>query len=218
MHHVLHMLNPKNDRRSFVFTGLVLFRMCGFILPAAMLSWSCGEMKRDATGQAAERSYTLTSVTGKAPTDSRWVLILSSESQVVFQEELPTSSTTLTAKSVPIGSFGNDHEFLTATEAQLVKELSTFRRLSIHFNYTRRRGAPCVQYDGIFMDSLAKSPDREIITMQGLLYRNPGDTLRTLRLEIAQRSSFRGFPDSTLAVAEAFFDAVQFKSQNYLPQ
>jgi hypothetical protein len=142
-------------------------------------------------------------------------LIQSSETQVAFQEELPASSTTLTAKSVPIGSFGNDHEFLTATEAQLVKELSTFRRLSLHFNHTRRKGAPCVQYDGIFRDSLAKLVHREILTLGGFVYRNPADTLRMLRLEIAQRSSFRGIPDSTLSIAETFFDAVPFKSQSF---
>jgi hypothetical protein len=192
--------------------------MCGFILLVAMLSCNCAKMKRDATSQAGEGNYTLTSVTGKAPTDSRWVLIQSSETQVVFREELPTSSTTLTAKSVPIGSFQNEHEFLTATEAQQVKELSTFQRLSIHFNYARFRGAPCVQYDGIFMDSLAKSREREIITLRGLLCRHPDDPLRMLRLEIAQRSAFRGIPDSTLSVAETFFDAVQFKSQSHLPK
>jgi len=192
-------------------------RMRMFLLFVAMLSCNYGEIKRDATSQAAERNYTLTGVTGKGPTDLRWVLIQSSERQAVFQEEMPASSTTLTAKSVPIESFRNDLEFLTATEAQLVKELSTFQRLSLHFNHTRRKGAPCVQYDGIFMDSLAKSPDREIITLKGLLYRNPDDTLRMLRLEIAQRSAFRGIPDSTLSVAETFFDAAQFISTGHLP-
>jgi hypothetical protein len=137
---------------------------------------------------------------------------------VVFQEELPASSTTLTAKIVPIRSFQNEREFLTATEAEQAKELSTFQRLSLHFNYSRFRGAPCVQYDGIFTDSLAKSPDREIITLKGLLCRHPDDTQRMVHLEIAQRSAFRGFPDSTLSVAEIFFEGVQFKSQSHLPQ
>jgi hypothetical protein len=218
MDHVLHMLSPEDDRQSFLFTGLVLFRMCGFILLAAMLSCSCGEMKRDATGQATERNYTLTSVTGEAPTGSRWALIQSSETQVVFQEELPASSTTLSAKIVPIGSFQNGREFLTATEAQQVKELSTFQRLSLHFDYTSFKGSPCVLTNGIFRDSLTMSPDREITTLRRLTCRHPEDTLRALRLEITQRSGFRGIPDSTLEVAETFFRAVQFKSQSHSPR
>jgi len=218
MDDALHTPSPGNDRRSFLFTGLVLFRMCGFILLAAMLSWSCGEMKRDATGPASERNYTLTSVTGKAPTDSRWVLIQSSDTQVVFQEELPACSTTLSAKIVPIGSFQNEREFLTATEAQQVKELDTFQRDSHHFDYTSFKGFPCVKCNAVLGDSLARSPDRKIITLRRLTCRHPEDTLRALRLEITQRSGFRGIPDSTLSVAEAFFDAVQFKSQSQLPQ
>ncbi len=218
MSDALHTLSPGNDRRSFLFTGLAPLRMCGFVLLVAMVSCGCTEMKRNATSQAPERIYTLTNVTGKAPADSRWVLVQSTETEVMFQKELPASSTTLSAKVVPIGSFQNEREFLTATEAQQAKELSTLQRLSIHFNYTRFRGAPCVQFDGMFIDSLAKSRDREIITLRGLLCRHPVDTLRMVRLEIAQRSGFRGFPDSTLSAAENFVEAVQFKSESQLPQ
>ena len=132
----------------------------------------------------------------------------------MFQEELPASTTTLTAMIMPIGSFRDKHEFLTATEAQQVKELSTYQRLSLHFDYLPFKGSPSVLCTGIFRDSLAKSPDREIISLRRLTCRLPEDTLQALRLEITQRSGFRGIPDSTLSVAETFFREVQFKSQS----
>lgn len=193
--------------------GLARFRMFGFVMLVAMLSCGCGDRGRNATGQAPERKYTLTNITVKAPADSRWVLTQSSDTEVVFQEELPASSLTLTAKIVPIVSFQNDREFLTATEAQQVKELDTFQRDSHHFDYMSFKGSPCVQCNAILRDSLAKSPDREIITLRRLTFRHPGDTLRAMILEINQRSGFRGIPDSTLSIAEDFFHSVQFTRQ-----
>lgn len=209
MHHDLQMPGPSDDRRSFSFAGLIFFRICGFILLAAMLS--CG---RAETG----RNYALTGASGKGPTDSRWVFKQSSETQVVFQEELPSSSTTLSATVVPIRSFQGAREFLAATEAEQAKELSTLQQLSLHFDYTSFKGSPCVLTNGIFRDSLATSADREIITLKRLTCRHPEDTLRALRLEITQRSGFRGIPDSTLEVAETFFRAVQFGSQSPSPR
>jgi hypothetical protein len=132
--------------------------------------------------------------------------------EAVFQKRTADSSVRLVAYAMATDSFADDQPFLKFAEARQEAALSGLQRVSIHFNYTRFKGAACLQYDGIFRDTLATGSEQQFLNTRGYLCRHPTAAGQAVGLEFTQRSGSRTPPDMehTLKVVQDFFNSVVF--------
>lgn len=82
---------------------------------------------------------------------------------------------------------------------------------SVHFNNTRFKGLPCVQYDGIFkLDGSVSSPKFEYFNFKGYLCSHPETKGLAIQVEFSNYSNSRGFPENLIAVSDEFFEKITF--------
>lgn len=104
--------------------------------------------------------------------------------------------------------------FLRTAEARQEAAVDALEMVSAHYNRTLLRDALCLQYDGIYRDSLATDPAAQYLTLEGYRCRHPAAERQLLHMELAIHSARRTAPDaeSLLSEADAFFRSAVFTS------
>lgn len=155
-------------------------------------------------------SVTLDSLVAELPPGAVWHRIERTPQRVVFERTADGHRTLLSFSELPLEPIPEDKAFLRFAEDQLAKSLSKLEMVSIHYNGTRKGGALCLTYDGIYRDSTDHV--LPFLTFRGQLCRHPDSAGRMAQVELAQRSSTKeaAYKIDLLELSERVFAAVQF--------
>jgi hypothetical protein len=180
------------------------------VILLALVTSGCTQSTRGESRVATERAYALAGVAINAPRGAGWALMKPDQTQVVFDRQDIRAATSISVRSFAIGSFVDDKAFLVSAEARQQQETSNLQMMSIHFNHIRFKDASCLQYDGVFRDSLSSSPDREFLTTMGYVCRHPVNARRAVHMELSQRSASRALAEDARSAGQALFESAQF--------
>ena len=154
--------------------------------------------------------YHLGGVTVVSPNQPGWVLLQSSESLIAFQKRVEDEVVNASVKTIKTKVFDNDKDLLTSLEALKQQELSKLKRDSVHFNYVRFKGSPCVQYDGVFKLDGTSAPKFEYFNFKGYLCRHPESKDLVVQIEFSNHSNLRGFSENLFSLRDDFFEKIVF--------
>ena len=119
-------------------------------------------------------SYSQAGVTFASPNQAEWTLLKSDKSQTVFEKRAKDEISNANVKTIKTKTFETEKDLLIGLETLKQDELSKLKMDSVHFNNTRFKGLPCVQYDGVFkLDGGASSPKFEYFNFKGYLCSHP---------------------------------------------
>jgi hypothetical protein len=138
------------------------------------------------------------------------VLLKSSKSETVFEKRGKDEILIANVKTFRTKIFDSDKDFLTSMETLKKEELSNLKRDSVHFNYVRFKGSPCVQYDGIFKPDEASEPKFEYFNCKGYLCRHPESKDLVVQVEFSNHSNLRGFSENLFSLRDEFFERIVF--------
>lgn len=153
--------------------------------------------------------YHLAGVTVVSPNQPGWLLLQSSNSLIAFQKRVEGEVLNASVKTIRTKVFDNDKDLLTSLEALKNEELSKLKRDSLHFNYVRFKGSPCVQYDGIFTGD-ASAPDFQYLNFKGYLCRSPESNGLVVQIEFSNHSNLRAFSENLVDLSNEFFEKMAF--------
>lgn len=159
---------------------------------------------------AAVDRVALDGLNAVVPADAGWRRTESTTRQVVFERTVDGQRTTLSYSAQPMEPVPEDKAFLRFAEDRQGKALSKLERVSLHYNWTHKQGAPCLVYDGIFQDKANQAAP--FLSFRGQLCRHPDPAGKMLQVELAQRSDSkeRAYEIDLSEEAEQVFGAVQF--------
>jgi hypothetical protein len=149
-------------------------------------------------------------VTVVSPNQPGWVLLKSSKSETVFEKRGKDEILMANVKTIRTKVFDNDKDLLVSLETLKKEELSKLKRDSVHFNYVRFKGSPCVQYDGIFKPDEASLPKFEYFNFKGYLCRHPESKDLVVQIEFSNYSNLRGFSESLFSLRDEFLEKIVF--------
>jgi hypothetical protein len=149
-------------------------------------------------------------VTVVSPNQPGWVLLKSSKSETVFEKRGKDEILMANVKTIRTKMFDDDKDFLTSMETLKKEELSKLNRDSVHFNYVRFKGSPCVQYDGIFKPDGASLPKFEYFNFKGYLCRHPESKDLVVQMEFSNHSNLRGFSENLFSLRDEFLEKIVF--------
>ena len=149
--------------------------------------------------------YHQVGVTVVSPNQPGWVLLQSSKSETVFEKRVEGEIVNANVKTIKTKIFDNDKDLMTSLEALKKEELSKLNRDSIHFNYVRFKGSPCVQYDGIFNVDGTSAPKFEYFNIKGYLCRHPESKDLVVQMEFSNHSNVRGFSENLVFSEQRVF-------------
>ena len=162
--------------------------------------------------QAVSRVVTLPGVQLAVPTDSRWGQS-SSQDGVVFTRVTPQADARLSVQVLPADASGDELSFLRAAEARQEAAVRALQMVSVHYNRARLNEALCLQYDGIYRDSLTADPAQQFLLLKGYVCRPPAAARRMVQMELTVRSAARATPEveTLLREADGFFRSAVFQ-------
>jgi hypothetical protein len=146
----------------------------------------------------------------RSPNQPGWVLLQLGKSEILFEKQVKDEIVMANVKTIKTKLFDNEKDLLTNLETLKQEELGKLKRDSIHFNYVRFKGSPCVQYDGIFKVDGASAPKFEYFNLKGYLCRHPESKDLVVQIEFSNHSNLRGFSENLFSLSEEFFGAIVF--------
>ncbi len=149
-------------------------------------------------------------VTVVSPNQPGWVLLRSSKSETVFEKRDKDEILAANVKTFRTKIFDNDKDLLVSLETLKKEELSNLKRDSVHFNYVRFNGSPCVQYDGIFKLDGTSAPKFEYFNFKGYLCRHPETKDLVVQIEFSNHSNLRGFSENLFSLRDEFLEKIVF--------
>lgn len=154
--------------------------------------------------------YSQAGVTVVSPNQPGWVLLQSSKSETVFEKRVKDEILTASVKTIKTKLFDSEKDLLISLETLKEEELSKLKRDSVHFNRTRFKGSPCLQYDGIFKPAEPSVPKFEYFNFKGYLCRHPETKDLVVQIEFSNHSNLRGFSENLLSLRDEFFEKIVF--------
>jgi hypothetical protein len=180
------------------------------IVLLALVTSGCTQTARGESRVATERAHALAGVAINAPRDAGWASTKSDQTQMIFDRQDTRTATRISVRSFSVDPFVDDKAFLVSAEARQQEAVSNLQMVSIHFNHIRFKDASCLQYDGIFRDSLSSSPDREFLATMGYVCRHPANARRAVHMELSQRSASEALTEDARSAGQALFESAQF--------
>lgn len=147
-----------------------------------------------------------------SPNQTGWTLLRSSKSEIAFDKPGADAITVAFVKTFKTKIFDDDKDLLISLEAMKQEELSKLKKDSVHFNYVRFKGSPCLQYDGIFKVDGASATKFENLNFKGYLCRHPDSKDLVVQMEFSNRSNLRGLSESLLSLSDEFFEKIAFSN------
>ena len=156
-------------------------------------------------------AYSQAGVTFTSPNQSGWASLKSDKLETVFEKRANDEILNANVKTIKIKTFETEKDLLIGLEALKQEELSKLKMNSVHFNNTRFKGLPCVQYDGIFkLDGGASSPKFEYFNFKGYLCSHPETKGLAIQVEFSNYSNSKGFSENLISVSDEFFEKIAF--------
>lgn len=134
----------------------------------------------------------------------------SSQSETVFEKRETDGIFTANVKSIKSRLFENDRDLLMSLEKLKQEEFGKLKTDSVHFNNTRFKSSPCMQYDGIFREEGVTSSRFEYFNVRGYICPHPGNANLALQIEFSSLSNSRGFSENSYSLSDEFFANIAF--------
>jgi hypothetical protein len=103
--------------------------------------------------------------------------------------------------------YENVEDLLENLEKLKQDEIRQLDRDSLHFNRINFKETPCLQYDGIFRNSVQ---NYKYFNMYGYLCRHPLAKNVLIQVEFSIYSKTRGFSEAELKLSKTFFEKIIF--------
>lgn len=156
-------------------------------------------------------TYSQAGVTFASPNQSEWTLVKSDKLETVFEKRAKDEILNANVKTMKTKTFETAKDLLMGLETLKQDELSKLKMDSVHYNNTKFKGLPCVQYDGIFKpESGAFSSKFEYFNFKGYLCSHPETKGLAIQIEFFNYSNSRGFADNLVSLSDEFFEKIVF--------
>ena len=160
--------------------------------------------------------YNQPGVTFASPNQPDWTLLKSDTSETVFEKRAKDEILNANVKTIKTKTFETDKDLLAGLEVMKQEELSKLKMDSVHYNTTKFKGLPCVQYDGIFkLEGSPSLPKFEYFNFKGYLCSHPVTKGLAVQVEFSSYSNLRGFSENLFTLSDEFFAKIVF--QKLLP-
>jgi hypothetical protein len=137
-----------------------------------------------------------------------WHRVEGTSQRAIYEHVAGGQRATLSISEQPLGPLPEGKTFLQFAEEQQEATLSKLERVSVHYNSTRKMGAPCLAYDGIYKDKADQV--LPFLTFRGQLCRHPDIAGKMIQVEVAQRSGTKddAYKVDLLELSEKVFSGV----------
>lgn len=159
------------------------------------------------------RSYKQDGMTVVSPNQTGWSLLKADKSETLFEKRGEDGIFSASVKSVSTKTFETDQKRLAAWEAAKNEEFSKLKRDSLHFYYTRFKGAMCLRYDGTFPLEKTTSNNFARFNIRGFQCPLPNVKDSAIQVEFSNYSNTRGFTEDLFSLSDEFFEKVTFSSK-----
>lgn len=178
------------------------------ILPLLVLSISWAVLaQKDFPKIKAGKVYKQAAVTIISPNQPDWQLAKSEKLETVFIKTNADEKNYALVKTMTIDAYENVTDLFVYLEKLKQSEFNHLDRDSLHFNRTTFKETPCLQYDGIFRNSV---PNYSEFNLTGYLCRHPSDKKIIIEFEFSNYSKTRGFSEADLKLGKNFFANLSF--------
>jgi len=183
-----------------------------YLIVIVLVAFSCASAALTQTQSPINPAsiFNQVGVTVVSPNQPGWVLLKSSKSETVFEKRDKDEVLMASVKNIRTKVFDNDKDLLVSLETLKKEELSNLKRDSVHFNYVRFKGSPCVQYDGVFKLDGTSAPKFEYFNFKGYLCRHPESKDLVVQIEFSNHSNLRGFSENLFSLRDDFFEKIVF--------
>jgi hypothetical protein len=155
--------------------------------------------------------YSHAGVTFASPDEEGWTLLRSGNLETIFEKRAKDEILNANVKTIKTKTFATEKDLLIGLEALKQDELSKLKMDSVHFNNTKFKGLPCVQYDGIFKsESGAFLSKFEYFNFKGYLCSHPQTKGLAVQVEFSNYSNLRGFSENLFSLSDEFFGKTAF--------
>ncbi len=171
---------------------------------------SCNEKKQEENGDIKNQKFEIAGVSVTAPDESGWELLNSSESAISFMKQSDSTVTVFNVTMLPSETFENDSVFLIFSEEFMNKRWSPLEMKSVHFNRIQFHESACLQYDGLFRDTLVAGTEKEFLTTRGLLCRHPENKSFVLHVDMTHHAAVNTISERAISTYQKFIESVSF--------
>ncbi len=192
----------------------IQFSLFLVIAISLFVTTSCTEKKQEENGDIKNQKFEIAGVSVTAPDESGWELLNSSASAISFMKQSDTTVTVFNVTLLPSEAFKDDTEFMIFSEEFMNKRWSPLEMKSVHFNRIQFHESACLQYDGLFRDSLVAGTEKEFLTTRGLLCRHPANKLFILHVDMTHHSADKTISEKTIATYLKFIESVSFTKKD----
>jgi hypothetical protein len=149
-------------------------------------------------------------ITVVSPNQTGWILLKTDKSETVFEKRGEGGILNASVKTIRTKTFETDKDRLAGWETFKQEELSKLKRDSIHFDYTRFKGAMCLRYDGIFPIEKTSSSNYAYFNLKGYLCPHPNAKDSAVQMEFTNYSNTRGLTEDLFSLSNEFFEKLTF--------
>jgi hypothetical protein len=157
--------------------------------------------------------YDRDGITVVSPNQSGWALLKTDKSETVFEKRGEGGILNASVKTIRTKTFETDKDRLAGWEALKQEELSKLKRDSIHFDYTRFKGAMCLRYTGIFPIEKGSSNNFAYFNLKGYLCPHPNAKDSAVQMEFSNYSNTRGLTEDLYSLSDEFFEKLLFPTR-----
>lgn len=156
-------------------------------------------------------NYRQDGITFALPNQPKWKLLKADKTENFFEKSSDNEILNASVKTIKTKTFEAEIDLLASFEDLKNDELSKMKKDSIHYNYTKFKGSPCVQYDGIFNSQNDTFFSKfEYFNFKGYLCSHPKTKGQAIQIKFSNYSNVRGFPESLNALSNVFFEKITF--------
>jgi hypothetical protein len=154
--------------------------------------------------------YDQDGITIVSPNQPGWTLLKTDKSETVFEKRGEGGILNASVKTIRTKTFETEKDRLAGWESLKQEELSKLKQDSIHFYYTRFKGAMCLGYDGIFPIEKTSSSNFAYFNLKGYLCPRSPAKDSAVQIEFSNYSNTRGFTEDLFSLREEFFEKLTF--------
>jgi hypothetical protein len=188
-----------HDRRNFMNPFRVIIAIALF----------CAVVSAQAQTSIKPASiYHQDGITVVSPNQPGWLLLKTDKSETVFEKRGAGGILNASVKIIRTKTFATEKDRLAGWEALKQEEFSKLKRDSIHFYYTRFKGAMCLQYDGIFPIEKTPSNNFAYFNLKGYLFLHPNAEDSVIQIEFSNYSNTRGLTEDLESLMDEFFEKI----------
>ncbi len=154
--------------------------------------------------------YDRDGITVVSPNQPGWTLLKTDKSEMVFEKRGEGGILNASVKTIRTKTFETEKDRLAGLETLKQAELSKLKLDSLHFDYTRFKGAMCLRYDGIFPTEKTSSIKFAYFNLKGYLCPHPNAKASAVQIEFSNHSNVRGFSEDLFSLSDEFFEGIVF--------